>query len=318
MPTTRSLLLAAALSFLTSSAQAADAGSAPAVVASIKPIHSLVAGVMKGVSEPMLIVQGAGSPHTYRMKPSEAAALQSADVVFWAGAYLEAFLVKPLATLGANARNVKLVDAPGVEKLSLREGGPFEADAHEDENAGQTANEDDGGTFDTHVWLDPVNAKAMVGAIEAALIAADPAHAETYAANADKLEARLDGLIAKTEADLAGVKGRPFIVFHDAYQYFERRFAMPAAGSITVSPETPPGARRIAELQAKVKAVGATCVFAEPQFEPALVDVVIEGTEAKAGVLDPEGAALKDGPELYFELIGNLATALKDCLSPES
>ncbi len=318
MPTTRLLLLAAALSFLTSSAQAADAGSAPAVVASIKPIHSLVAGVMDGVGEPMLIVQGAGSPHTYRMKPSEAAALQSADVVFWAGAYLEAFLVKPLATLGAKAKSVELVDAPGVERLPLREGGAFEADAHEDETASEAAHEDDGGAFDTHVWLDPVNAKAMVGAIETALTAADPAHAETYAANADKLEVRLDGLIAKTEADLAGVKGRPFIVFHDAYQYFERRFAMPAAGSITVSPETPPGARRIAELQAKVKAVGATCVFAEPQFEPALVDVVIEGTEAKAGVLDPEGAALKDGPELYFELIDNLAAALKDCLSPES
>lgn len=312
MPTTRLLLLAAALSVLTSSAQASDAGSAPAVVASIKPIHSLVAGVMEGVGEPMLIVQGAGSPHTYRMKPSEAAALQSADVVFWAGAYLEAFLVKPLATLGADARNVELVDAPGVERLPLREGGAFETDAHEDENADEAAHDE---AFDTHVWLDPVNAKAMVGAIEATLAAVDPAHAETYAANADKLEVRLDGLIATIAGNLADVKGRPYIVFHDAYQYFERRFAMPAAGSITVSPETPPGARRIAELQAKVKAVGATCVFAEPQFEPALVDVVIEGTEAKAGVLDPEGAALKDGPELYFELIGNLAASLKDCLS---
>lgn len=318
MPTIRPLFLAAALSFLASAAQADDTGSAPAVVASIKPIHSLVAGVMEGVGEPTLIVQRAGSPHTYRMKPSEAAALQSADVVFWAGDYLEAFLVKPLATLGAKAKSVELVDAPGVEKLPLREGGPFEADTHEDESAGEAAHKDDGGAFDTHVWLDPVNAKAMVGAIETALAAVDPAHAETYAANADRLKARLDGLIATISADLAGVKGRPFIVFHDAYQYFERRFAMPAAGSITVSPETPPGARRIAELQAKVKAVGATCVFAEPQFEPALVDVVIEGTDANAGVLDPEGAALKDGPELYFELIGNLAASLKDCLSSDN
>lgn len=315
MPMLRPLCLAAALSILAPAAQAGDSGSAPAVVASIKPIHSLVAGVMDGVGQPTLIVKGAGSPHTYRMKPSEAAALQSANVVFWAGAYLETFLVKPLATLGATAKSVELVDAPGVEKLSLREGGPFETDAHEDENADEAAHDE---AFDTHVWLDPVNAKAMVGAIEATLAAVDPAHAETYAANADRIETRLDGLIAKIGTDLADVKGRPFIVFHDAYQYFERRFAMPAAGSITVSPETPPGARRIAELQAKVKAVGATCVFAEPQFEPALVDVVIEGTDAKAGVLDPEGAALKDGPELYFELIGNLAASLTDCLSSEN
>ncbi|HEY9057959.1 MAG TPA: zinc ABC transporter substrate-binding protein, partial [Aurantimonas sp.] len=253
MPLLRPLFLAAALSLLVPTVQARDSGSASAVVASIKPIHSLVAGVMEGVGEPALIVEGAGSPHTYRMKPSEAEALQSADIVFWAGAYLETFLVKPLATLGAQAKSVELVDAPGVDKLSLREGGPFEADAHEDESASEAAHEDE--QFDTHVWLDPVNAKAMVGAIETALTSADPAHAEIYAANADKLEARLDGLIAEVEADLAGVRGRPFIVFHDAYQYFERRFAMPAAGSITVSPETPAGARRVAALQAKVKAV---------------------------------------------------------------
>ena len=183
---------------------------------------------------------------------------------------------------------------------------------------GEQSADDEHGEGDMHFWLDPKNAKLMVTQIATSLAQADPANASTYQTNAEAQLVRLDELEAEIDAMLAPVKDKPFIVFHDAYQYFERRFAMPAAGSITVSPETPPGARRIAELQAKVKAVGATCVFAEPQFEPALVDVVIEGTEAKAGVLDPEGAALKDGPELYFELIDNLAAALKDCLSPES
>lgn len=317
-------------------------GSAPKVVASIKPIHSLVASVMEGVGTPDLLVEGAASPHTYSMKPSDAAALQDADVVFWAGEDLEAFLVKPVATLATNAEVVELVDAPGLKKLPLREGGPFEAHDDEDAMEGHDGaaragadhdrpagtvdvkaeadhDEDDqhGGT-DMHFWLDPVNAKVMAATIETTLASADPAHAATYRANADRLDARLDALIATTAAELRPVAEKSFIVFHDAYHYFEQRFGVTAAGSITVSPDQQPGVRRIAAIQAKLKELGAICVFAEPQFEPKLVSVVTENTSARSGVLDPEGAALKDGPDLYFQLIGNLATSLKSCLSQGS
>ena len=297
---------------------------APRVVASIKPIHSLVAAVMEGVGTPDLIVKGAASPHTYSMKPSDASALQSADVVFWAGDDLEAFLVKPVATLATTAKVVELVDAPGLARLPFREGGPFEA--HEDgtetkaeaepEAGGHEAHHHHGAT-DMHFWLDPENAKAMTAAIETTLAAADPAHAGAYAANAARLEIRLDGLTETIGAQLEPVRGKPFIVFHDAYQYFEKRFGVVAAGSITVSPEQIPGVQRVAAIQAKVKSLGATCVFAEPQFEPKLVSVVTENTDARAGILDPEGAALTDGPQLYFQLIENLATSLEACLSGE-
>jgi zinc transport system substrate-binding protein len=329
---------------------ALPASAAPDVVASIKPIHSLVAAVMEGVGEPKLIVNGGASPHTYSMKPSNAADLAAADIVFWAGDDLEAFLVKPIETLAAKATSVELVDAPGLLRLPLREGGNFDRHEHAGEEAasagspaGATAADGHDGhaghdheahgtsegheahaahdhghdASDMHFWLDPVNAKAMVAVIAATLTEADPADAAAYAANAEKLSARLDSLTETTTAALAPVAGKPFIVFHDAYQYFENRFGVSAAGSITVNPEAVPGVQRVSEIQAKVRSLGATCVFAEPQFEPKLVAVVTEGSEARTGVLDPEGAALENGPELYFQLIDGLTAALTDCLTPQ-
>jgi zinc transport system substrate-binding protein len=309
------------------------AADAPLVVTSIKPIHSLVSAIMQGVGEPELIVDGAASPHTYNLKPSNARALQNAKVIFWVGPGLEAFLEKPLQALGRDASIAALDDAPGLVKLPFREGGAFEPhdDALEHENAsgqhdeaeaahdadpGHDSDHDhDHGTFDTHLWLDPMNAKAMAAMITTTLVAADPANALTYQGNARALDDRLDALDTELKGIVAPVKGKPFIVFHDAYQYFEHRYGIRVAGSITVSPETIPGAERVSEIHRKVGELGATCVFAEPQFEPRLVNVVIEGTSAKSGVLDPEAATLKAGPDLYFTLMRGIANSMKDCLS---
>lgn len=163
-----------------------------------------------------------------------------------------------------------------------------------------------------------MNAKAMVHEIEEALVAADPAHAATYEANAAALMAKLDTLITEVSAELEPVHDKGFIVFHDAYQYFENRFDVTASGSITVSPEVIPGAERLTEIRAKVTELGATCVFSEPQFEPRLVSTVTEGTQARSGVLDPLGAGLEDGPDLYFNLIRDMATSVKTCLTEAS
>ncbi|MGO8462974.1 zinc ABC transporter substrate-binding protein [Rhizobium leguminosarum] len=313
------------------------AADAPAVVTSIKPIHSLVSAIMQGVGEPELIVDGAASPHTYNLKPSNARALQDAKVIFWVGPGLEAFLEKPLQALGRDASIAALDDAPGLVKLPFREGGAFEphddapehesasgqhdeADAAHDADPGHASDHDhdhdhDHDTFDTHLWLDPMNAKAMAAMITTTLVAADPANALTYQGNAKALDDRLDALDTEIKGMVAPVKDKPFIVFHDAYQYFEHRYGIRVAGSITVSPETIPGAERVSEIHRKVGELGATCVFAEPQFEPRLVNVVIEGTRAKSGVLDPEAATLKAGPDLYFNLMRGIANSMKDCLS---
>ncbi len=343
----KALLLAA--SVLASSSLAARAEIN--VVASIKPLHSLVAALMEGVGTPGLIVDGAGSPHTYALKPSEAQMLENADVVFWIGHELEAFLEKPLETIAANATSVEMIDAHGLIKLGFREGGAFEAHSHEDhdhtaeahgehdhakkaetahnhshghghshshDHKEETAAHHEQGEFDAHIWLDPENAKAMVHEIEETLVKADPANAEKYKANAEAVTARLDQLITEITAELVPVKDKGFIVFHDAYQYFENRFGVVAGGSITISPEVTPGAERITEIRAKVQELGAACVFAEPQFEPKLVTTVTEGTPARSGVIDPLGSEVENGPELYFTVIRNMAQSIKSCLAEAS
>ncbi|MHA6298456.1 zinc ABC transporter substrate-binding protein [Devosia sp. CAU 1758] len=309
--------------------------AAPAVVASTKPIHSLVSAVMGDVGVPGLIVKGAASPHTYSLRPSDAAALESADVVFWTGHGMELFLADALETLSTNAAVVELSETPGIELLPVREGGAFEAHAHGDEDHDHDHTEHDHaheghddhedheghedhdhahGEGDMHFWLDPVNAGLMVGRIATALSEADPDNAATYAANAEAELLRLDALQAELAATLEPIASNPFIVFHDAYQYFEARFGLTVAGTVTVSPEAMPGAARIDELRAKVSELGATCVFAEPNFEPAIVRTIVEGTDARAGKLDPEGASLTEGPNLYPELLRSLAKGLVDCL----
>lgn len=306
------------------------AQAAPLVVASIKPVHSLVAGVMEGVGEPVLLVRGAASPHDYALKPSQAAQLQKADAIFWIGHRLEAFLEKPVETVGGKARSVELAGVEGLVKLDLREGGAFDKHGHEHEDAhGERGHEEEhehehedehaGGhgheDFDMHLWLDPENARIMIAEIRRTLAKIDPANAARYAANAEKMTAKLEVLNNEVRILLEPLHGKSFIVFHDAYRYFENRFAIAAAGSITVSPEVAPGVERIREIRSKIESLDAVCVFTEPQFPANIVAVVTEGTRAGTAVLDPLGAALDDGPDLYFRLIGEMAKSIRDCLS---
>ncbi|RIK83236.1 MAG: zinc ABC transporter substrate-binding protein [Hyphomicrobiales bacterium] len=326
--TLRSRLFASAAAFAAVLAAALPAAALDGVVASIKPVHSLVAAVMEGVGTPALIVRGAGSEHVHSLRPSDAEALEKAGVVFRVGEGMETFLNGPLKTLAAGARVVSLEDAPGLEKLAFREGGPFEAhahgdghdrddgDAHESEGHGHDHDHDhDRDAHDLHIWLDPLNARAMVAEIARVLAEADPGNAMRYLANAQAYSGRIDALAAEIGALVEPVRRRPAVVFHDAYQYFEKRFGVNVVGSITVSPEVMPGAQRLSEIRDKVRELDAACVFSEPQFEPRLVAVVIEGTDARTGVLDPLGAEIPDGPDLYLTLMRNLAGSLAACLS---
>ena len=310
------------------------------VVTSIKPVHSLVSGVMSGVAVPSLIIDGAGSPHTYSLKPSQAQQLQDAKLVFWMGDELETFLEGPIENIAQSAAVVKLIDAHGLKKIKFRKGGMFDDhqhgghddhgdhdghDDHDHEKHAKKEHDDHGdhdghddhghGEFDPHVWLDPVNAKAIVHEIEEALIKADPEHASTYEANAHKMMGELDSLTAELREELEPVHEKGFIVFHDAYQYFEQRFEMAAIGSISVSPEVMPGAERVSDLRETISELNTTCVFSEPQFEPKLVYTLIDGTGARTAVLDPLGASLTKGPDLYFQLLRNMASSFKKCLS---
>ena len=319
MRAVKSALLASTFLFTSTAVATADVK----VVASIKPVHSLVASVMQGVSEPSLLVKGAGSPHTYSLKPSQAKELQAADIVFWMSHDLEAFLENSIESIAKNAKAVSLMDSHGLIKLNFREGGAFDAHDHGHDDHGDDKHDDHGhdkhdehghDEVDPHVWLDPQNAKSLVHEIEEHLAKIDPSNAAKYEANAKAVMKKLDALTKEIEADLKPIRGRGYVVFHDAYQYFEKRFGVSAVGSITVSPEVLPGAERVSELRDKVKSLNASCVFSEPQFEPKLVKTITENTDAGTGVLDPLGANIKDGPELYFTLIRNMAKSLKGCL----
>jgi zinc transport system substrate-binding protein len=275
----------------------------PKVVVSIKPLHSLVAGVMAGVGEPQLLIKGGGSPHGYSLRPSEARQLADAQLVVWVGHRLESFLEKPLSTLGTNARQLELAEALESDLLPSREGGGW--DVHE-----KNHDHDEHGEYDQHLWLDPLLAKQIVEKTAAALAEIDPVHQQQYQKNAAQLKARLDSLHAQLKTKLAPVKTVPYVVFHDAYQYFEGAYGLNAVGSITLDPERKPGARRIREIREKIKGLNARCVFSEPQFEPRLVATVIEGSGARTGVLDPIGAELPAGPETYFLLLNALTDNL--------
>jgi zinc transport system substrate-binding protein len=251
-------------------------------------------------------------------------------LVFWVGDSLETFLEKPLESLAGDAEVVTLSQVAGVTLLRSRAGGTWEA--HDEQGDGEAdsghGEEDHGaaseehahhrGAYNLHIWLDPDNAMAIVRAAVTALSDVDPDHAADYAGNGKALIGRLAALDRELRADLAPVAQAPFVVFHDAYAYFERHYDLNAVGSITVSPERTPGAQRLSEIRAKIRELGAACVFSEPQFAPRVVGTVIEGTSARQGVLDPLGVDQPAGPDAYFALMRELAGSLKKCLAVAS
>lgn len=314
----------------------------PSVAVDIAPVHSLVARVMDGVGTPELIVPPGASPHEYSLRPSEAQALEDAGLVFWMGEDLLPWLEDAVGTLATDAAVTTLLEIEETGLLESREGALFEAHTHGDEEQGHkedvhghndhASDEHDEhehedraggdhdheghahGDYDPHAWLSPDNAAAWLNVIAAQLSVADPDNAGAYFANATAGRAELDALKAEIADALDPVRGRSFVVFHDAYQYFETAFDFAASGAISLSDASDPSPTRIAEIQERVRDEGINCVLAEPQFNPGIVTVVLDGTEANTGVTDPLGSGLEPGPNLYPQLLRNLAGALVDCL----
>jgi zinc transport system substrate-binding protein len=290
------------------------------VVATIKPIHSIAAAVMAGVAEPKLLIDGAASPHTFSLKPSDAKALAAARVVFRVSDGLEPFMIKVIKSLPKTVQVVTLVEAPGLTLHAMRSGGTFEDHEHghshgkRDKHKRDHSHSHDKSAVDGHIWLDPANAQTIAIRMADVLGKAHPAGADRFKANAEAFGREIDALSAELEAKTKPLTGKPFVVFHDAYQYFERRFGLVAAGSVTVSPDVAPSARRLSALRRKVDELKAVCVFSEPQFEPRLVVTITEKTNAKRGVLDPLGVSIPAGPAHYAALLRNLAADFETCL----
>ena len=280
------------------------ASSVPRVVVTLKPVHALVASVMAGVGTPDLLLKGGESPHRYALKPSAARALHRADLVVWVGPEMEGFLLRSLT--GMKGQWLTLLDTRGIHVLPARRLGRLhDHQAHEHTHAGER---------DGHLWLDPHNAQVIGRAVAQRLATMDPAHADQYQVNADKLSARIEALDRQIEARIAPLRGRPFVLFHDAFQYFETRYGLHPSAILAVSPERSPGARRVREIRHLIREKGVRCVFAEPQFRARIVDVLVEGSPTRVGVLDPLGADIPAGPDAWFRLLEGIAHQLENCL----
>lgn len=289
---------------------------APSVAVDIPPIYALVAKVMHGVGTPNLIVQSGASPHEYSLRPSEATALQNADLVFWASEGLTPWLIGPIGALAKNAKSVELLETDGTIELAFRKGVTFDSHSHDEDEHAESEDGDDHGhnDHDPHAWLDPENARIWLDVIATDLAALDPANADIYRVNAAAGKVELTSLIEELNTKLETFRGTNFVVFHDSYQYFETRFDISAVGAISLGDASDPSPARIAEIRNKVTELGVTCAFTEPQFNPGLVQVVFQGTGAVTGVLDPLGSDLTLGPDLYPQLLRNLADNLAACL----
>jgi len=297
-----------------------SANAVPNVATDITPIHSLVSQVMAGVGKPDLLVQSGASPHNYSLSPSEAQALQDADLVFWVGEGLTPWLERSLDNLSPDSRKVELLEAVGTTTYAFREGATFDAhddlhDREEKEDEHDEGHHHEHSGTDPHAWLDPNNGKVWLDVIAAALAEEDPENADQYLENSATGKADIDAAVSRIEITIAQLKDRQFIVFHDAYQYFEKRFGIPAAGAISIGDASKPSPARIAEIRKVVTDLNVSCVFTEPQYNPGIVKAVFGGTGVNtSGVIDPLGSGLATGANLYPDLLIEIADGLQSCL----
>ena len=290
------------------------------VVVTSKPIHALVSSVMAGVGTPKLLVDGPASPHSYAMKPSDAQAVNRAVVFFRVSEEFEPFTAKLVRSLPEAVKVVSLADAPGVKLLPRRQGATFEDHSHDhghdykDERHHRDKHEH-ADSYDPHVWLDPENAKAMVSNIADILAGLAPDKAAVIRENAAAELDRISHLSDELSRELAPAAGEKFIVYHDAYQYLEKRYGLTAVGSMTVNPDVPPSGKRLQEIRRKISSADVRCVFADPNISPRVTATITEGTSARTVVLDPEGMTLEAGRDLYHRLMRQLASAMRSCLA---
>ncbi|MDK3017539.1 zinc ABC transporter substrate-binding protein [Pseudodonghicola flavimaris] len=311
----------------------------PRVVTDIAPVHSLTAQVMKGLGEPVLLVQPGQSPHSYALRPSQARALQEAGLVVWVGHALTPWLEKPLDALAEKAETLELLDGDGTIERPYRGAADIMAavarmeqaqddhddHGHDDHDHGdhdghdhEAAMDDDGHNHDhngadPHAWLDPENGKVWLGLIAEELAELDPEHAATYRANAAEGQARIDAIETQLKAEVAPMRGVPFVSYHDAFQYFELRYGLQLTGRVTASDASDPSPAHLDALRDRLGELGVRCAFTEPQFDTRLLSAAIAGRDIPILELDPLGRSFEPGPDLYPQLLEAVGGSFAAC-----
>lgn len=268
------------------------------VTVSTAPLHSVVSAVMKGAGSPVLLLPATVSPHDYRLKPSDMRKLAQADIVFWNAQELEGFLPKALEAAGASGKSVEIMKSEGMVLIPARS-------LHKGES---------GEYIDPHYWLEPENMAAAARAVAGALADKDPARAGLYRGNAADFARRAKALSLEIKEKFKGMKGGNFLFFHDAFAYFEKAAGITSLGAVEAGHGAEAGARRLAELRAKIESAGPVCLFSEPQFPDKRAAVLSEGLSVRMAKADPMGAGLETGENFYSDLMRNLIKSLYECL----
>ncbi len=303
--------------------------AAPNVVVSIAPVHSLVAGVMEGVGVPQLLISARQSPHNHALRPSAVKHIYDADLIIWIGADYETTLANVIMQASAHGLTKSLSRSHALKTYPLRTGNLWEsAHKHHSEDGNkavhgaaehQARHQEKPLSYhqrgvDPHFWLSTANAKIMVNLFRLWLVAIDAEHSDIYQANAERLISKINRLQNRLQQQLIPIATQPYLVFHDAYQYFEKEFNLNPIGSIILNPETPAGVKRIQTFRKMIAANGIKCLFSEPQFQSKLIPILIENSEVRLGQLDPLGSDSQPGSELWFEVMAAMGQSLRDCL----
>ena len=306
------------------------------VITTIQPINSLISAVIGNTGKTISLIPAEISPHEFKLKPSDAKKMQEGNIIFYISKHLESDVVKVFDNLPKNIKIVDLLEETGIEHLSIRDNEAWERHDHHhghddhddhdkhgkkhddhdhDKHAKKHDDHDDHQTKDdVHIWLSPDNAIKIINKANKVLSLYYPQNAKIYDENTKIMIDKINKLKAELTKDLAPIKDKPYVVFHDAYQYFEKAFGLNAVGSVALEGDIASSPKQVSYIKEKIVKLKASCVFQEPQFDSKLVKIVVEGTNAQIGTLDPLGVGIKDEKDFYLQLLRNMAKSLKECL----
>ena len=292
------------------------------VISTIQPINSLVSAVIGNTGKTISIIPAEQSPHDFKLKPSDVKVLQNSNIIFYVSNHLESSVTKVFKNLPKNIKLINLMKESGINHLAIRDNAAWERhdhhgddhDDHEKHGKKHDDHDDHEKEDDVHIWLSPDNAIKIVQKVNKVLSLYFPENSKIYNENTTKFIDKIRNLKMELIKELSPIKNKPYIVFHDAYQYFEKTFELNAVGSVALEGDIASSPKQISFIKDKIIKSKASCVFQEPQFDSKLVKIVVEGTNAKTGTLDPLGVNITGNKDFYLQLLTNMAKSLKKCL----
>ena len=293
------------------------------VITTIQPINSLVSSVIGNTGKTISLIPSQVSPHEYKLKPSDIKKLQNANIIFFVSHHLETRMTKVFKNLPKNIKIINLMENSGIKNLAIRDNQAWERNDHQHKNEVKdrhykySKKHNDHNHYekedDVHIWLSPDNAVKIIQKVNKELSLIFPENDQIFKQNANQMITKIKQLKIELKNELSSIRDKPYVVFHDAYQYFENRFGVSSAGALTLNPDVLPGAKQIDAIQDLIQDKNIKCIFSEPQYNPKIIETLAADMKISTGIMDPLGAFIDQGPEMYQNLILDIANSLKDC-----